>query len=384
MCGLMETPKAEKRDIDVAVIGGGLMGSAIAWGLAKIGQRVTVLDEGDIAFRASRGNFALIWVQSKGLGLAPYSAWTMRSSNAWTGFADTLKAQTGIDVSFQRPGGFNLSLSERELENRRTLLQRLQDQPGMQRFDYEILDHARVKEAIPQIGPEVVGASYSRYDGHCNSPRLFRALNAGMQQLGTAYLPGHRVERIEYARREFRLFTSQGELRAPKIVLAAGIDNARLAPMVGLDIPVRPQRGQLIVTEKTAPFMKYVVQTVRQTDEGGLMFGDSQEEAGADPSVTAPVISVLANRAVRMFPQVASLNIVRTWAALRVMTKDGFPIYDQSQTCPGAFNASCHSGVTLAAAHALFLAPCIAAGELPGAQFEPFSSQRFDVPALAA
>lgn len=379
-----EQRPSEKRDIDVAVIGGGLMGSAIAWGLAKAGQRVSVLDEGDIAFRASRGNFALIWVQSKGLGLAPYSAWTMRSSNAWTGFADTLKEETGIDVCFQRPGGFNLSLSERELENRRSLLQRLQDQPGMQRFDFEMLGHARVKQAIPQIGPEVVGASYSRYDGHCNSPRLFRALNAAMQQLGVAYLPEHRVDRIEYVAREFRLFTARGEIRAPKIVLAAGIDNVRLGPMVGLDVPVRPQRGQLIVTEKTAPFLDYVVQTVRQTDEGGLMFGDSQEETGADPSVTSPVIAVLANRAVRMFPQVASLNIVRTWAGLRVMTKDGFPIYDQSERCPGAFCASCHSGVTLAAAHALFLAPCIAAGDLPAAQFEPFSSRRFDVPALAA
>ena len=360
------------------------MGSAIAWGLAKVGQRVSVLDEGDIAYRASRGNFALVWVQSKGLGLAPYSAWTMRSSNAWAGFAGMLESQTGIDVRFQRPGGFNLSLSERELENRRTLLQRIQDQPGMQRFDFEMLDHAQVKRALPEIGPEVAGASYSRFDGHCNSPRLFRALNVGMQQLGATYLPEHRVGRIDYAGREFRLFTTRGEIRAPKIVLAAGIDNARLGPMVGLDVPVRPQRGQLIVTERTAPFLNYVVQTVRQTDEGGLMFGDSQEEAGADPSVTSSVVSVLADRAVRMFPKVASLNVVRTWAALRVMTKDGFPIYDESRTCPGAFNASCHSGVTLAAAHALLLAPCIAAGSLPHEQFTPFSARRFDVPALAA
>jgi glycine/D-amino acid oxidase-like deaminating enzyme len=371
-------------EIDVVVIGGGLMGSAIAWGLAKVGQRVSVLDEGDIAYRASRGNFALVWVQSKGLGLAPYSAWTMRSSNAWASFASMLESQTGIDVRFERPGGFNLSLSERELENRRTLLQRIQDQPGMQRFDFEMLDHAQVKRALPEIGPEVAGASYSRFDGHCNSPRLFRALNTGMQQLGATYLPEHRVDRIEYAACQFRLFTPRGEIRAPKIVLAAGIDNARLGPMVGLDVPVRPQRGQLIVTERTAPFLNYVVQTVRQTDEGGLMFGDSQEEAGADPSVTSPVVSVLADRAARMFPKVASLNVVRTWAALRVMTKDGFPIYDESTTCPGAFNASCHSGVTLAAAHALFLAPCIAAGSLPHDQFAPFSARRFDVPALAA
>ena len=371
-------------EFDVVVIGGGLMGSSIAWGLAKSGQRVAVLDEGDIAHRASRGNFALVWVQSKGLGMPRYSAWTMQSSNAWTGFADTLRQQTGVDVCFQRPGGFNLALSQRELEARGNMLERLQSQPGMQRFDYEMLDAAAVSRSIPDVGPEVVGASFIRFDGHCNSLRLFRALNAGMQQLGVTYLPEHRVSEIKPAQGQFHVVTPKGELRSQKIVLAAGIDNARLAPMVGLNVPVRPQRGQLIVTEKTAPFLHYPVQTVRQTDEGGVMLGDSQEEAGADPTVTSPVISVLADRAVRMFPKLANLNIVRTWAALRVMTKDGFPIYDQSQAFPGAFSAACHSGVTLAAAHALLLAPSIAAGKLPADDFEPFSARRFDVQALAA
>ena len=372
------------RDFEVAVIGGGLMGSAIAWGLARIGQRVAVLDEGDAAYRASRGNFALVWVHSKGLGMPRYSAWTMRSANTWTTFADMLRQQTGIDVCFQRPGGFTLALTQRECEAREKLLQRIQSQPGMQRFDFEMVDRERVKRAIPQIGPEVVGASYSRYDGHCNSLRLFRALNAGMQQLGVTYLSGYRVNSIDSAACEFRLTTAHGEVRAAKIVLAAGIDNARLAPMVGLEIPVRPQRGQLIVTEKTAPFLHYPVQTVRQTDEGGIMIGDSQEEAGLDSTVSTPIISVLADRAVRMFPQIGTLNVVRTWAALRVMTRDGFPIYDQVETCSGAFAASCHSGVTLAAAHALILAPHIAAGQLPAEEFQPFSSRRFNVPAPPA
>lgn len=360
------------------------MGSAIAWGLANAGQRVAVLDEGDVADRASRGNFALVWVHSKGLGMPRYSAWTMRSANAWATFADTLKRETGIDVCFRRPGGFNLVLSQREWEARENLLQRIQSQPGMQRFDFEMPDRERVKEAIPQIGPEVVGASYSRYDGHCNSLKLLRALHAGMQRLGATYLSEHRVSRIEYAAREFRLVTAREEVRAAKIVLAAGLDCARLGPMVGLAIPVRPQRGQLIVTERTAPFLHCPVQCVRQTDEGSVMIGDSQEEAGADPTVTSPVISVMADRAVRMFPQLAALNVVRTWAALRVMTQDGFPIYDQSETCPGAFSAACHSGVTLAAAHALFLAPHIAKGALPADEFQTFSARRFDVPALAA
>ena len=73
----------------------------------------------------------------------------------------------------------------------------------------------------------------------------------------------------------------------------------------------------------------------------------------------------------------------RAWAALRVMTQDGFPIYDQSATCPGAFVATCHSGVTLAANHALVLAPLIAGGGLPPETFDVFSARRFDVPAAA-
>ena len=366
-------------DYDVAVIGGGLVGSSIAWGLAKIGKHVAVLDEGDVAYRASRGNFALVWVQNKGLGMPQYGAWTMGSAQAWPGFARTLLEETGLDVKYENPGGFHMTLSERELEFRAAQLKRLHTQPGMPHYDYEMLDHEGVKRVLPDIGPEVTGASYSKLDGHVNSLRLFRALHIAMQRAGVRYLPDQRVDNIAFSGGEFRLQTPHGEVRAPKIVLAAGIANARLGPMVGLDVAVRPQRGQLIVTEKTAPFLHYPVATVRQTDEGGVMLGDSQEEAGLDPTVGQPVISVLADRAQRMFPKLASLNIVRTWAALRVMTKDGFPIYDQSTECPGAFVATCHSGVTLAATHALTLAPFIAAGQLPAETFQTFSSRRFHV-----
>lgn len=368
---------------DVAVVGGGLVGAAIAFGLARIGQRVLVLDEGDIAYRASRGNFALVWVQSKGLGMPEYAGWTVRSSNAWPGFARLVAEETGIDVALERNGGFQLCLSERELESRAQLLQRLHNQPAMVSYPYEILDHAGVKRMLPQIGPEVAGGSYCPLDGHCNSLRLFRALHLGLQRRGATYKPNHGVETIEHRGGAFRLTTKGGVFEAGKLVLAAGNGNAHLAPMVGLNAPVRPQRGQIIVTEKAAPFMPYPVSTVRQTDEGGVMIGDSLEEAGFDASTGFPILATMASRAVRMFPQIAGLNVVRTWAALRVMTQDGFPIYDQSATCPGAFLATCHSGVTLAANHALALAPLIASGRLPAEEFGPFSARRFDVPAAA-
>ena len=118
--------------------------------------------------------------------------------------------------------------------------------------------------------------------------------------------------------------------------------------------------------------------TLRQTDEGSLLIGDSLEEAGFDDRTGLGILATMADRAVRMFPAVAKLNVVRSWSALRVMTPDGFPIYDQSQACPGAFLATCHSGVTLAANHALTLPPMLAAGQL-SPELAVFSARRFDV-----
>jgi hydrogen cyanide synthase HcnC len=379
----MLLPMTKAMGFDAAVIGGGVVGAAVARGLLGAGLSTCVLDEGDIAHRASRGNFALVWVQSKGLGMARYGAWTRASSDAWAGFAADLRAETDIDVAHHRPGGFSLCLSEEELDKRRTSLARMHNQPGWIPYDWEILDRAALAREFPGIGPEVVGGLYCPLDGHVNSLRLFRALHASFKARGGAYLPERPVTSIApLSAGGFRIETPRGAVEAGKVVLAAGIANARLAPMVGLAAPVRPQRGQVLVTEKTAPFLRHPTVTVRQTDEGGVMVGDSAEEVGPDERTGLGVLSVMADRAVRMFPRIASLNVVRTWAALRVMSRDGFPIYDQSEGAPGAFVATCHSGVTLAAAHDRLLAPMIARGALD-ADMAPFSARRFDVPQAA-
>ena len=73
---------------DAIVIGGGLVGSAIAYGLARAGMRAALLDEGDVAYRASRGNFGLVWVQSKGDGAPHYQRWTRLSADQWPALAE--------------------------------------------------------------------------------------------------------------------------------------------------------------------------------------------------------------------------------------------------------------------------------------------------------
>jgi len=367
---------------DAIVIGGGLVGSAIAYGLARAGLKTVLIDEGDVAFRASRGNFGLVWVQSKGLGAPHYQRWTRLSAEEWPGLAAELLDRTGIAVGHERPGGVHLCLGEAELADRHAKMEQMRVEAGNFGFDYQMLGPAELREMLPGLGAAVAGASYTAYDGHANSLNLLHALHKGFIERGGTYLPNRTVDYAGVAPHDFRLGSGADEISAPKIALAAGLGNAVLAPLFGLNTPVRPQRGQILVTERAARVFNMPTTTVRQTREGGIMIGDSQEDVGFDTSQGPAVMQAMAHRAVLSFPWLADLQIVRAWAALRVMPPDGLPIYDESERFPGAFTANCHSGVTLAAAHANAFAPMVAAGALDPA-LAPFSARRFDVPQAA-
>ncbi|CUR72576.1 Hydrogen cyanide synthase subunit HcnC precursor [Achromobacter xylosoxidans] len=364
---------------DAVVIGGGLVGSAVAYGLRRELDHVAVLDEGDVAYRASRGNFGLVWVQSKGMGLPRYGVWTMTSAGAWPQLAAELREQTGVDVHLEQRGGLHALLSDEEMEARATFMRTLLAQPGMAQYDWKMLDRHELADMVPGIGPEVRGATWTPVDGIANPLKLLRALHMSFAQRAVDYLPRCPAQQIRQRDGVFEVATPTGAVRARKLVLASGLSNKALGEQVGLAVPVRPQRGQIVVLERTRRLLETPLSTLRQTDEGTWLIGDSQEEAGyVDNQVGLPILGTLADRAVRTLPALREVRVVRSWAALRVMSRDGFPIYQQSETCPGAFVATCHSGVTLAAAHALKLAPMIAAGQLAD-DMAPFSTRRFHV-----
>src|SRR5690606_33825035 len=110
-------------------------------GLARSGLRVVILDEGDVAFRAARANFGLVWVQGKGLGKSEYSNWTQASAALWPGLADELKRESGIDPGLSQPGGFSIRLTETELQRGADAMAKLQSQDNIRQYPYEILDH---------------------------------------------------------------------------------------------------------------------------------------------------------------------------------------------------------------------------------------------------
>ena len=356
---------------DLIVIGGGLVGGAIAWGAKARGASVVLLDEGDIAFRAARGNFGLVWVQSKGAGLPPYAQWTRRSATLWPELAAALHAATGVDTALRQPGGLAFCLSDQEYEQREAMLKRMHNESGD--IGTRMLGRQEVRALVPGLGDEVTGASFCPMDGHASPLHLLRALHQG---LGAAYQPNRKVQNIDPTPNSFTVHVGSARFTAPRLVIAAGLGSRALAPQVGLTMPVSPLQGQIIVTERLRKLLDYPTHLMRQTHEGTVMLGDSQEDVGFDTTTRVAVLKRIADRNVRVFPALKEASIIRMWAALRVMSPDGFPIYEQSERFPGAFAATCHSGVTLAGAHALALAPAILAGALPD-ELAAFSSRRF-------
>lgn len=369
--------RAGCRETDVTVIGGGLVGLSIALGLIRNGLKVTVLDEGDIALRASRGNFGLVWVQGKGDTCPEYAELSRLSARLWADFSQDLESRTGINVQLNQQGGLFICLTDDELERRQRMLIKMREQAGGD-YPFKMLDHSQLKSLVPEIGPRVAGATLGLEDGHLNPLLLLRALVEAFRAQGGQLINNASICEICRQDGGFEVLAGDDTWRSAKVVLASGLGNRTLAPQLGLSAPVQPNRGQILITERVQPFLHYPTGHVRQTGDGTLQLGDSKEDVGFDCGTTTDVMAQIAYRATRMFPLLEHVRMVRAWGALRVMTPDGYPIYEESRDCPGAYLVTCHSGVTLGAVHSRPIADWIA-GRGQDFSLEVFSAARFDI-----
>jgi len=363
---------------DTIVVGGGLLGMSVAYGLLQHRQAVAVVDEGDIAHRASRGTFGLVWVQGKGRTMPDYARWTRKSIELWPAFAEEMRKKAGIDVAYSNCGGYKFAFSEQEFDERRAAYGEICASLDLDHPDYEILDRKAVAAEFPGIGDTVLGATYCPLDGDCNPLALLHALRLAFIADGGQYFPGQCVVEIADDGPQPTLRTTGAQFVADRIILAAGIANMKIARTLGCELPLHPLRGQILVSERVKPMIPHLTHVIRQTNEGSIMFGDSHEDVGIDDSTTCSTIRAVAGNAVKTFPFLSQIRIVRAWGCLRPMPVDGFPIYDGIPDHPAVMVLNTHSGVTLAAVHARILAAQVADGTL-GTEDRCFSMDRFNV-----
>lgn len=334
------------------IIGGGVVGLSVAYGLLKHGQSVTVLDGADDDFRASRGNFGLVWVQGKGVNAPHYSLWSRQSAELWRDFAEELLSETGVDVAHSNEGGIEYFTDEKKLE------QHVADLTGLRKqlhndYPFEVLEHSALRLRVPQIGPKVIGGVYTTMDGHTNPLYLLRALTIAVRKAGGTIRTATKVVDVIAKDRDFAVQCSDGSrLSGDSLVLAAGLGSRDLGQKLGFNAPVRPQQGQVLITERLPFFLRYPSGTLRQVNEGGVQIGASKSESGLNDTEDMATTAKLAQHAIDIFPHLGKVKLLRSWAALRIMSPDGLPIYQHSRTYSGASFITCHSGITLSASHA--------------------------------
>ena len=217
----------------VTVVGGGLVGAAIAYGAARTGMRVRVLDQGDIAFRASRGNFGLVWVQGKGDKLPPYARWSRDAVKLWPALQKELLEMTGVDAGLRQPGGFWLGFSDADMRERFDFLDGLNRAVG--EIPFQLMGRSELRQYLPGIGRAVVGGSFCPLDGHANPLLLLHGLHAALRYKGAEVITGVDIARLRYDA-ENGLFEAAAVdcqcWKSERLVLAAGLGNAPLAPQV--------------------------------------------------------------------------------------------------------------------------------------------------------
>ena len=368
-----------RQNFEVLVVGGGVTGAAIAYGLAKQGVDVCVVDAAPPVDRASRSNMGLVWCQSKALGHRAYAKWCFESNKLFTNLAEDLKETSGIDIEYTRSGGIIPTLGEEEFKKRGDYLEALREEAGEDGYPAHMMTREELEAKLPNItfGEEVTGGTWCDEDGLVEPLKLMYALRHGMANCGGTLLSHTNVIDVKKNGGSYLVTTDKGEITCNRLVLAGGLGNRQLGKKFGLDVPVVPNKGQVFLTERIPDILPSPLLGICRTRGGTVMIGFEHEYVGTDTSLKTEKFCHVADWATRVWPALADLRIIRTWSCLRVWPKDAFPIYDRIPGHNNAFVINAHSAVTLAAVHVKEL-PKFIMGEEICDTAAGFTLSRFD------
>jgi sarcosine oxidase subunit beta len=349
---------------DVVVIGGGVVGTAIAYFLVRKNIDVILLEKGAITAGTSGKCEGDVLVCDKTPGFDSHL--TRLSQDLFPQIANELD----YDIGWTQKGSLLAIENEAEMEAAKTLCSQL----AAEGLPVRILDKYEVHEDEPYLAPDIVGGLETDCDGSLNPMALAYGLVNGAKKLGAKVLTHCAVTGIGLDANGGveRVVTAGEEISTKRVVNAAGAWAAEIGKLAGLDIPIKPRQGQMLVAERTfrvarrkvmefgymmakfdspgyarqvTPEMKkYGVALVFEpTEAQNFLIGSSRRFVGMDTSCHIDVLRALAQRAIRFFPVIKDIKVIRSYAGLRPFTPDHLPIISETEV-PGFYVAAGHEG----------------------------------------
>ena len=344
------------QEAEIVVIGGGVVGSAITYFLARAGKSVVLIEKGCMAGEASGANAAFVWSITRKPGidvrLAMHSFYVHRQ----------LKAELEMDFEYVQGGGLLIIEDGSQLSFVQAHLQKRADDG----YPLEMIDAQQVLELEPHLAKErVVGAVYSPIDGNTNPIFLVIALNRQAQQSGAQLFHYTEVLDIEVAGGRVKsVVTDKGTIKTNTVVNAAGSWGCLIGDMVGIKVPVTPFQLAMLVTEQLPPTLSHAIMgasymveedtgkaaelgcglIMSQQRAGNLLIGASWRKAGYDKRTNQEEIELMARVNVRAMPMLKNVRIIRSYANFFPNTPDDLPILGPVEGVEGFIMACGHCG----------------------------------------
>ena len=387
----------------VVVVGGGVIGASTAYHLAREKVDVILLEKNELASGSSGACDGLVFLQSKKPGI--HLELALASKKRFEILAGLLP----VDIEYRNKGGLVVIESEAEWEAMEQFAAR-QQQNGL---DVSLLEAKQARELESQLAEDIVGAAYSPLDGQVNPIALAQGLALGARDLGAKIITGVEVKNIVLKNGRVKAVeTGRFRVETEAVILAAGVHTPRIGRTLGLDLPIIPRRGQILVTEKMPPMLKHVIISAKylaakfnpelavnggglsmeQTDHGNFLLGSTREFAGFDRRTTIDGLRQVAAKTARLVPGLKNMNIIRSFAGLRPYTPDGLPILGPVPGASGLFLAAGHEGdgIALSPITGYLMAQLAIAGradfsltEFSLERFQTLKGERADEPAVA-
>ena len=342
-----------KNNAEIVIIGGGVIGCAIAYNLADKGVKdIVVLEKNYIASGSTGSCGAGIRQQ---WGTKMNCLLSRKSMEIFENMNEILA--TKRDIELKQGGYLLLAYSKRELDQfkENIKLQHSLNIPS------ELLTVKEAKEIVPQLNTEgVTGAAFCPTDGHANPFRVNQAYMEAAQRKGVEFYTYTEAKDIVIKKGKIKkVVTDKGDIETSMVVNAAGGFSKEVGKMAGIDIPTKSERHEILVTEQVNPILKPMVMSFsyniycQQTPDGSFVmgYGDPEEPESHNIKASWQFLERMSKKATHILPFLKELRVIRQWAGLYNVTPDAQPILDESEEVNGYYMAVGFSG------HGFMIAP---------------------------